>query len=139
MYDLKATNLFMLAWPWISTVQMVMYRHYVHTCLIIIGSDDSCWSRHIQLNNGLRHINTFNLYITHTGYHSEIHVYTICYQVHAGSSTKSKLSAILITLLGVFYKPAVELNSYYKSGSSFLNDRGIFSVDLPSISPAQKS
>lgn len=92
----------MLAWPWISTVQMVMCRHYVHTCLIIIGSDDSCWSRHIQLNNGLRHINTFNLYITHTGYHSEIRVYTICYQVHAGSSTKSKLSAILITLLGVF-------------------------------------
>lgn len=134
MYDLKATNLFMLAWPWISTVQMVMCRHYVHTCLIIIGSDDSCWSRHIQLNNGLRHINTFNLYITHTGYHSEIHVYTICYQVHAGSSTKSKLSAILIT-----FKPAVELNSHYKSGSSFLNDRGTFSVDLPSISPAQKS
>lgn len=86
----------------INSTDCYIYRHYVHTCLIIIGSDDSCWSRHIQLNNGLRHINTFNLYITHTGYHSEIHVYTICYQVHAGSSTKSKLSAILITLLGVF-------------------------------------
>lgn len=128
MYDLKATNLFMLAWPWISTVQMVMCRHYVHTCLIIIGSDDSCWSRHIQLNNGLRHINTFNLYITHTGYHSEIRLIN---QIQVVSNFDN--------IVGSFYKPAVELNSHYKSGSSFLNDRGTFSVDLPSISPAQKS
>lgn len=136
---MEATNLFMLAWPWISTVQMVMYRHYVHTCLIIIGSDDSCWSWHIQLNNGLQHINTFNLYITHTGYHSEIHVYTICYQVHAGSSTKSKLSAILITLLGVFTSQLLNWTVIINLGQAFFNSRGTFSVDLPSISPAQKS
>lgn len=27
-------------------------------------------------------------------------------------------------IVGSFYKPVVELNSYYKSGSSFLNDQG---------------
>lgn len=139
MYDLKATNLFMLAWPWISTVQIVMYRHYVHTCLIIIGSDDSCWSRHLQLNNGLRHINTFNLYITHTG----LSFRNTCLHNRLSGSCRLINQIQVVSnsdnIVGSFYKPAVELNSHYKSGSSFLNDRGTFSVDLPSISPAQKS
>lgn len=75
-----------------------MYRHYVHTCLIIGNDDNHDTSQ--QWTPTYKHIYLY-MYIAHTGYHSDIHVYTICYQV-SDSSTKSKLLAILITLLGVF-------------------------------------
>lgn len=63
----------------------------------------------ITFNNGLLTYKHIYFYITHTGYHSEIHVYTICYQV-SDSSTKSKIQVVsnFDNIVGSFYKPAVE-------------------------------